>query len=189
MKNCPSTKTGINIYLSQIYTRVNQWCQIVIFKWTIALRYWKCVCVYLWYCAWRNWNSSLMRSHESDVVNFSCCDEAWNESNLRRSITLFRKRVSQHQLGIQGTDQSCAFNAKNRKIHPKQMGLSKHREICNQEWIQVYWIKKAAKEISKAYCSATFKTHNLEGVCHVWSATSPEVFELHVFCLQVSLFP
>ena len=28
---------------------------------------------YLWYWACRSWNSSLMRSQESEVVNFSCC--------------------------------------------------------------------------------------------------------------------
>lgn len=33
-------------------------------------------CLHLWYCAWRNWNSSLILSQESEVVNFSCCDEA-----------------------------------------------------------------------------------------------------------------
>lgn len=29
----------------------------------------KMLTAYLWYCAWRNWNSSLMRSQESEVVN------------------------------------------------------------------------------------------------------------------------
>lgn len=39
-------------------------------------------CFHLWYCAWRNWNSSLILSQESEVVNFSCCDEACK--NIKR---------------------------------------------------------------------------------------------------------
>ena len=47
---------------------------------------------YLWYCAWRNWNSSLIRSHESEVVNFSCCDEAWREREVERGRERERER-------------------------------------------------------------------------------------------------
>lgn len=33
---------------------------------------------HLWYCACSSWNSSLMRSQESEVVNLSCCGR-WEE--------------------------------------------------------------------------------------------------------------
>lgn len=33
---------------------------------------------HLWYCACSNWNSSLMRSQESEVVNLSCWGR-WEE--------------------------------------------------------------------------------------------------------------
>lgn len=36
------------------------------------------VCViHLWYCAWRNWNSSLMRSSDSGMVNLKGWPGAW----------------------------------------------------------------------------------------------------------------
>lgn len=41
----------------------------------------ECFGSHLWYCAWRNWNSSLILSQESEVVNFSCCDEACQREN------------------------------------------------------------------------------------------------------------
>lgn len=40
-------------------------------------------CLHLWYCACRNWNSSLILSQESEVVNFSCCDEACHGKSTR----------------------------------------------------------------------------------------------------------
>lgn len=37
-----------------------------------------CLCViHLWYCAWRNWNSSLMRSSDSGMVNLKGWPGAW----------------------------------------------------------------------------------------------------------------
>lgn len=49
------------------------------------------VCLYLWYCAWRNWNSSLIRSQESEVVNFSCCEEACRKQS--KTISLKKERL------------------------------------------------------------------------------------------------
>lgn len=47
------------------YVTASAWC-LPVFMCVCA---WKSFCLHLWYCAWRNWNSSLMRSQESEVVN------------------------------------------------------------------------------------------------------------------------
>lgn len=58
-----------------------------------------CFCLHLWYCAWRNWNSSLILSQESEVVNFSCCDEACQREKHVRTNKIQAKREKNRKGG------------------------------------------------------------------------------------------
>lgn len=88
--------------------------------------------------------------------------------------------------GHPGDGASQQFQCQEQNSGPNRCSFL-NREFCNQEWIQVYCIKSSKYNLTGLI--AIFKTHNLEGVSHVWSSTSPKVSELHVFGLQVSLFP
>lgn len=82
------------------YVTASAWC-LPVFMCVCA---WKSFCLHLWYCAWRNWNSSLILSQESEVVNFSCCDEACQREKHKRrkhKNQVERERVRKMRRGEQ----------------------------------------------------------------------------------------
>lgn len=98
---------------------------------------------YLWYCAWRNWNSSLMRSQESEVVNFSGCadwDAAWKRiKRLRIFKTLGMQTYRCQQIWNETFDYVCecylGWGTCKVILHPKSPQVDSFLNPWGYPWV------------------------------------------------------
>lgn len=135
-------------------------------------------CFHLWYCAWRNWNSSLILSQESEVVNFSCCDEAcknierktleksywepcWKRKEKKQDRWGVKAREARDQRGeiIKNTNMksnSFQFATVQRAKHYEEIGCQACFQVRRAKWKPPKLCACSKTETSKLNVPASF---------------------------------